>query len=204
MDVQLDKLGFSGKTLMDDEAVDTSLSLKHGLVPRPDKDSQLLLLTNLRVIHLSRRGRRSEVSFASLKDVQAVDISISMRDYSALVWSILALIVGVLLWQVVNSTVASVILGIAMGLIALFFLGEFWLSAEKVTITFRAGSAQIRGHLGSRGASSRAYAFVNRFFQLRGSQDSAGQPTTEVTEESEVHPIRDDSGEEGVLSFRDD
>ena len=107
--VDIEKLGFVDFSLIDGEQIDTALDLTNGPGAKNDTAPNVILLTNKRVIHLNANGRTHEVVFASLQDMDAVEIATERHGYRGFIWGGMAFVVAFFLWQVWAHPLGSII-----------------------------------------------------------------------------------------------
>ncbi len=199
--MELENLGVKGMSLLEGEYLDLALSLRHGLGREPSPDQGVLLLTNKRVIHLTRDGRQRDVAFAALNDIQVVEVKNSPKTRSALIWGCLGVVVGILLYLVVQNqfgnAIFSAVVGVAASLMGVILIVDYFSSPERAVLVLQAGSAQLQARLHSRRVSRDAYTFINRLFQLKASSVDTGGESTSPGAEAPIPPQESPSPDEG-------
>ncbi len=169
----LNEFGYGDIALMTGERIDSALRLSA-------KDSEgengagVMLLTDRRIIHLQGNGKRRKATFASINDVDAIEISSEQQSRSAYVWAGLAFLVAILLFVVISNSTGRIAAAVVVGLMGVYLIADQLLSPGRQYITFRAGSSQLRCDLGGDVPSSEIYGFINRVFQLKGFGGSDG------------------------------
>lgn len=153
--------------LMEGERIESALDLNEGLVDGPMGDSPSILLTDRRMILLNANGRRRTLSFASLRDIHAVQITVDGRGAGSFVWAALAIVVAVLLWAVLDHPVGSVAAGIAVGLMGVYLIVDRLTEPRRSLFIIKVGSSDFQCALTGARAAADAQSFANRLFQLR-------------------------------------
>ncbi len=161
-----DERGYIDLPLMAGEEVDASFGERRGLAAEAAGDHNAIVLTNRRLLRLSKSGARRDVSFASLRDVHLAEVRRTSRGMRS-VWRAALLLAGA------GAALATIsYLPIAAPLAAALLLGAGYHLFNHVTVSqegiilFHAGQEQMgiayRGNL-----TDQAYAFVNRLFHLK-------------------------------------
>ena len=160
------------------EEVDASFGERRGLDAEAAGDHNAIVLTNRRLLRLSRSGARQDTSFASLKDVHLAEVRRTSRGMRS-VWRAALLLAGA------GAALATIsYLPIAAPLAAALLLGAAYHLFHHVTVSqegiilFHAGQEQMgiayRGNL-----SDQAYSFVNRLFLMKGALSLAPEESGE-------------------------
>lgn len=180
------RLGIDEVELLEGEHLDSTLSLRHGLGNEiQEDDSDLLLLTNRRIFQFTGGSDGREVAVAELADVRAGSLKLGARRTVTLVWGVVGIIGGLVLYSVVMSSFDNRFLAIALallsGFLGLYLLFDYWSSHEEIVLTLRAGGFDMRGRVQGKGVWADANAFLNRVFVLK----NAGlHEVAEVAEET--------------------
>ena len=166
---------FGDLTLMSDERVDSAFDLERGLAADGQDASEVILLTNKRVIHLNGHGERRRAVLVSLRNVDAVEITTEREGFGAFVWAGLAFVAAALVWVVWDSSLAPIgaLVVAAMGV---YLIVDRTLSPGNAYAVFSTGSSQLRFGIGSSLPSKDIYDFVNRLFQLQSEDASQRAP----------------------------
>ena len=167
--MELEKLGLDDFGLIDGERVDTALNLREGQEGEDAAAPNVVLLTDRRVIHLNVNGRTRKAVFASLQDVEAVEIAGERRGYGGFIWAGMAFVVAIMLWRVWDHPVGSFLAAVAVAMMGVYLIVDHLLTPGVTSATFKAGSSQLRFGIDGPQASAEVYAFVNRLFELKGS-----------------------------------
>ncbi len=202
-----DERGYIDLPLMAGEEVDASFGERRGLDAEAAGDHNAIVLTDRRLLRLSRSGAKRDVSFASLRDVHLAEVRRTSRGMRS-VWRAALLLAGA------GAALATIsYLPIAAPLAAALLLGAAYHLFHHVTVSqegiilFHAGQEQMgiayRGNL-----ADQAYAFVNRLFHLKEAlsmapEESGEEPTGLGAPGWEIwHEMED--AEMGVASSRGD
>ena len=192
------------------EEVDASFGEKRGMDAEAAGDHNAIVLTDRRLLRLSRSGARRDMSFASLRDVHLAEVRRTSRGMRS-VWRAALLLAGA------GAALATIsYLPIAVPLAAALLLGAGYHLFNHVTVSqegiilFHAGQEQMgiayRGNL-----TDQAYAFVNRLFHLKEAlslapEESSDEPEGPGVSDGELrhgmHGMED--AETGVVSSRGD
>ena len=152
--------------LADGEQIDSALNLTNG-----DSDdlegADLILLTDRRIIHLNGNGKKRRAVFASIEDLDAVELFFESEGNGAYIWAGLAVIVAVLLFFVIDNATYRVIAAGVVALLGVYLVVDQLLAPGKPWITFMAGAAQFRCEIKSNGSDEEVYPFINRIFELK-------------------------------------
>jgi hypothetical protein len=171
--------------LMAGEEVQLSFGDMHGLEAKAVIDRNAMVLTDRRLIRLSRVGASREMSFISLEDAQVAEVRLTSRGKKPLLRV-------ALLWAGAAAALAAIDLApVALALAAVLGMGggyhllRYLRVSQEGSILFRAGQEELeipfQGDM-----ADQAYAFVNRFFQLKASPSKAPAPA--VGEEGGMEP----------------
>jgi hypothetical protein len=166
----MEKLGIRDVTLMDGERIEASLNLGDGRPDLSSRDTDALLLTDRRIIHLHAKSPGRKAVFASLQDINAAEIRTESNGYSGYVWGGLAFVVAALLWQVWDQPLVSPLAAAAVAMMGVYLIVDHKLSPPRMRATFQAGSATLECEVNDR-ASEEIYPFVNRLFHLKEERD---------------------------------
>ena len=168
---------------MSDEEVVLCFGEKSGLRGDVGRDPHSILLTDQRIIKLARSDRNLEVTFISLKDAHVVEVKDTSRGIKPLLRVGLLAAGAAAALLVVTAYVLAWALAIVLGLGSLYNLIRYIRSVEDGSLIIRGGQNEV-GIPFRHGLAAQAYAFVDRFFEVKSSP-----PTTEEEgAQEEVQP----------------
>ena len=165
--MQLDELGFSDVSLLEGEGIDSAVDLAGDRRRGGGDNPEVMLLTGQRVILLQGNGKHRRAIFASIQDIDAVEFGHEREGNSAYVWAILAFIVAMTVYFVIDNAGWRIAAPIIVALMGVYLIVDHMMSPGKSLVVFKTGSAELRCDLRSDSASSDIYAFINRLFQLK-------------------------------------
>lgn len=166
--MQLDTLDLDGVTLLDGERVRSALNLEDGTDRPRATGSEVLLLTDRRVIQFAADGRSSNTAFLSLQDVEAVDItSLRTGGWGAYVWGALAFVVAVMVWVSWDNAVGSFLVSATVALMGLWLVIDRATTPGALQATFKSGATEISCGINGNTTPEEAQQFVNRLFELK-------------------------------------
>ena len=157
---------------MDGERVDSALDLMGGRGSSNNSVRRLLLLTDRRVIHLDGKTQNHTAVFASLEDVDAVEIVQEDEGSGALVWAGLAFIAALFLYFVIDNVAGRISGTAAVVLLGVYLIGDRLVSSGPSVMVLRAGPAELRCGLRNGRTLDDAYPFINRVFELKSEATS--------------------------------
>ena len=165
--------------MMAGESVDMAFGEKAGLGADAAKEKTALLLTNRRVIRLSRVKRGLAVTFLSLGDIHGAEVTHRPRSAKRLFRMALLLAGAGAALIAVEWHPLSWALGGLLGLGAMHHLYQYISVSQEGSILFRTTQQELSIPYRGRGAEQ-VYDLVNRFFQLKAMYS----PTTDVSSDS--------------------
>ena len=165
--------------LMDGERIDSALSLTEGLGVDHAGDSDVILLTDRRIIQVHADSRSQKAVFLSIRGIDSIEITANREGYRAFLWGAVSLFVAVMLWRLWDHEVGSALGAVAVALMGAYLVVDRLMSAGNVRARFRAGSSQIQFDLRGDRASRDVYAFASRLFELKEERGKDnGRPMT--------------------------
>ena len=181
---------FDGLPLLEGERVETTLNLlgetedpKNGDVSKTARwkwgknppDSDLLVLTDRRLIHLVYNASERESAFVSLSAVSAVRMDARRPGRAAgFVWGGISLIAAALLWAVWDQPVLDVAAAGAVVLMGLYILLDYVMAPHVVQMTISAGLSQMTMGVHGSISTQRMNDFANRVFEAKANAQYPG------------------------------
>ena len=173
--MEIARHGFDDVQLMEGERIDSSITLALG-GDEDDESPEVLLLTDSRVIHLNGTGKRRTAVFASVDDINTVEISSERSGKGVYVWSALSFIVALLLWGVIKNPIGSAASAIIVALMGVYLIVDHLMSAGTSMATFKTSASQFKVELKGEGDSyENVYLFINRLFRMKQSGRKGAQ-----------------------------
>ena len=161
----LEELGLEEISLLDGERLDSTLNLD-GDAGGSSSGDEMVLLTDRRVIH-ARNGRRRKAVFASVQDIDAIEISQEQQGVGAFLWAGLAFLVAIILYLMIDAVLTRTLAAAVVAVMGVYLLVDQLLLPGKPLVIFRAGGVQLEITLRSGEVPADVYAFVNRVFELK-------------------------------------
>lgn len=165
LEPDLESHGAQGLNLLDDEALERVIRLDDA--SDEDASGTLLLLTDKRVIYLSGEGKRRRAMYASVRDVQAVEIGYHARGSSAYVWAGLAFLAAFFLFFVIENTLGRIVGPVVVAGMGVYLIVDNLLTPNRQFVVFRAAGSQLLVDLDGDGVTEAVNEFIARLFQLK-------------------------------------
>ena len=154
--------------LMDDEELQVSFSDGHGLDNGAMIYNDAIVLTNHRLMRLTKVSTRWGMSIISLRDVQVAEIRLIPRGIKPLLRIALLFAGAVAALLTINFPVVSLPLATILSLAGSHRLFYYVRASGGGSIHFRTSQEELEiGFNG--GIAEQAYGFVNSFFQIKES-----------------------------------
>ncbi len=161
-----------GIGLIEGERIESTLDLAG------DEDrnhSDVMLLTDSRVILINSRRRRSKTIFASIHDIDVVEVVFEQQGYGPYVWAGIAFIVAIALYGIIDNTIGSLVAAGVVALMGVYLIADHLLTPGRPTVAFKTTSSHLQFDLESDEVPEEVYAFINRLFQLRNGVGPRGR-----------------------------
>ena len=158
--MELERFGFREFTLMDEERLDSTLSLD-------DHNREVLVLTNKRLIHLDGISKRRRALFTSITDITAVEMVADKLGNGPLIWAALAFIAATIIYLTIDQSVVRVTGALSVSLMGTYLIVDRLLLSSGSLMVIRARSSELRYELKTDQATSGVHAFINRLFAAK-------------------------------------
>jgi len=163
--VEMSQFGFEGMSLMEDERLESTLDLRE--YDDEAGDPEVVILTDRRVIHLNGNSKNRRASFASISDIDVVEIISEREGFGAFIWAGLAFFVAVMLWRVIDHPLGSAVAALIVALMGVYLIVDRLTSSGTPVLTFKAGTSEFRAELKGEQGALDGVIFINRLFQLK-------------------------------------
>ena len=108
--IDLEQTPFTDVDLIDGERAETTISLSDDPKGRRGAATDMLVLTDRRLIHLADDGRAREAVFIWLADIIAVRVGTERTGgVGGYVWGVLSVIAAILVWSIWDRPVLDVV-----------------------------------------------------------------------------------------------
>ena len=166
--IDLGQTAFEHVDLLDGERAETTLNLRDEPKRRRDAATDVLVLTDRRLIHLADDGRSRQAVFVWLADVIAVRVGTERPGgIGGYVWGALSVIAAILVWSVWDQPVLDV--AAACGVLAMgaYLVWERLSTPPIFQVAVSAGASQMTMNLHRSVPPERVYQFANRVFETK-------------------------------------
>ena len=107
-------------------------------------------LTHNRIIY-TRESRSSTVySSTQIQDISSIQIFRRPRARRSAVWGIIGLFSAIGVWQVTPNSTPGIIAALAVALISLVLIADYWLRPDGVHIEFQTTAGKVSGEVGNK------------------------------------------------------
>lgn len=162
--------------LLDRRRVLASLDLRRGIQSNGSVGPESLVLTESHIIHVSVGTRQRNASVVAVRDVSVARVESERRGPGEYVWGALAIVLGFLLWRVVEHPVASIAVGIAVAAMGVYLIADkVFRPATGVVVLLSDDSHHLRYDLRGGRATSDVYEFISRIYERKAEIASSGQ-----------------------------
>ena len=107
-------------------------------------------LTHNRILYT--RDSRSTVVYSSIQiqDISSIQIFRRPRARRSAVWGIIGLFSAIGVWQVTPNSTPGIIAALAVALISLVLIADYWLRPDGVHIEFQTTAGKVSGEVGNK------------------------------------------------------
>ena len=107
-------------------------------------------LTHNRIIYT--RDSRSTAVYSSIQiqDISSIQIFRRPRARRSAVWGIIGLFSAIGVWQVTPNSTPGIIASLAVALISLVLIADYWLRPDGVHIEFQTTAGKVSGEVGNK------------------------------------------------------
>ena len=180
---QSERRSIQGIDLLEGEEIALTLDGREGLGREPSPHGDFLLLTNRRMVRLTKESARERFGIAYLEDIDSVEITTPSRSSGVLVTGGLLVLAGILAGILVNAFGFHLLIALAtagaLGGLGILNFSKYFIPDETASLLFRIGASEMALPLRTRRALHDAYFLINHLFMLRAGQHPH-IPTEEV------------------------
>ena len=107
-------------------------------------------LTHNRILYT--RDSRSTVVYSSIQiqDISSIQVLRRPRARRSAVWGIIGLLSAIGVWQVTPNSTPGIIATLAVALISLVLIADYWLRPDGVHIEFQTTAGKVSGEVGNK------------------------------------------------------
>ena len=184
--IDLKQTSFTDVDLLDGERAETTLSLSDDSKGRRRTATDMLVLTDRRLIHLLDDGRGRQTVFVWLADIIAVRVGTERTGgVGGYVWGVLSIIAAILVWSVWNQPVLDVVAAGVLLLMGAYLVWDRLNTPPLFQMAISAGGSQMTMNVHQSVPTELVYAFTNRLFETKArsarSDDDDDDPSSRAT-----------------------
>ena len=184
--IDMEQTAFTDVDLLEGERAETTLSLSDDPKGRGRAATDMLVLTDRRLIHLLDDGRAHQTVFIWLADIIAVRVGTERTGgVGGYVWGILSIIAAILVWSVWDRPVLDVVAAGVLLLMGAYLVWDRLNTPPLFQMAISAGGSQMTMNVHRSVDPELVYAFTNRLFETktRGgrSDDEDDDPSSRAT-----------------------
>ncbi len=168
--IQIQDLEISDLELINDEHIESYLDLIDYGSQTDSIKTNLVILTNQRIIHTNQPTMDCNFNSAWIKEVDSIDIVSDRNIILGISWGILSFIVAILLLQAWNNVIAAAITSTAMVVIGIYMIIDRIFLANTYKVTIKSNTEKFLIKLTSIEAYEKMLSLVNRLFELKDSK----------------------------------
>ena len=164
--------------LIDRTRILASLDLRRGIQSNGSVGPESLVLTESHIMHVSVGPRQRNASIVAVRDVSVARVESERRGPGEYVWGALAVILGFLLWRVVEHPIASIAVGIAVAAMGVYLIADkIFRPITSVVVLLSEDGQHLRCDLRGGKATADVYEFISRIYERKAEIASSGRFT---------------------------
>ena len=184
--IDLGQTSFTDIDLLDGERAETTLSLSDDPKGKRRAATDVLVLTDRRLIHLLDDGRARQTVFVWLADIIAVRVGTERTGgVGGYVWGILSIIAAILVWRVWNQPVLDAVAAGVLLLMGAYLVWDRLNTPPLFQIAISAGGSQMTMNVHRSVPPELVQTFVNRLFETKARKlrpdDDDDDPSSRAT-----------------------
>ena len=166
--IDLEQTAFTDVDLLDGERAETTLSLSDDPKGRRSPATDILILTDRRLVHLADDGRSRQAVFIWLDDIIAVRVGTERTGgVGGYVWGILSIIAAILVWSIWDRPVLDVVAAGVLLLMGAYLVWDRLNTPPLFQMAVSAGGSQMMMNVHRSVPPELVYAFTNRLFETK-------------------------------------
>ena len=166
--IDLGQTAFTDIDLLEGERAETTLSLSDDPKGKRRAATDMLVLTDRRLIHLIDDGGTRQTVFVWLADVIAVRVGTERTGgVGGYVWGILSIIAAILVWSVWDRPVLDAVAAGVLLLMGAYLVWDRLNTPPLFQMAISAGGSQMTMNVHRSVDPELVYAFANRLFETK-------------------------------------
>ena len=184
--IDLGQTSFADVDLLEGERAETTLSLSDDPKGTSRSATDLLVLTDRRLIHLLDDGRARQTVFVWLADIIAVRVGTERTGgVGGYVWGVLSIIAAALVWTVWDQPVLDAVAAGVLLLMGAYLVWDRINTPSLFQMAISAGGSQMTMNVHRSVDPELVQAFANRLFETKArsarSDDDEDDPSSRAT-----------------------
>ena len=184
--IDLGQTSLTDVNLLEGERAETTLSLSDDPKGKRRASTDVLVLTDRRLIHLLDDGGTRQTVFVWLADIIAVRVGTErIGGVGGYIWGILSIIAAILVWSVWDRPVLDVVAAGALLLMGAYLVWDRLNTSPLFQMAISAGGSQMTMNVHRSVAPELVYAFTNRLFETKArgarSDEDDDDPSSRTT-----------------------
>ena len=145
-----------------------------------------MVLTDTHVVHLESSGRRLSSSVAAVRDISVAKVESERRGPGEYAWGVLAIILGLLLWRLVEHQIGSIVAGAVVAALGIYLIADkLRCPLSSVLLILSREGPQVRCRLQGKKARTDAYDFISTMYARKAALEhgdaEGGRPLQQET-----------------------
>lgn len=121
-------------------------------------DGNSFLLTHARIIYRGGEDKGDIYASAQLRNISSVKISRRPRARRSAAWGIVGLFSAIGVWQVTPDSSIGAAAAVAVALVSLVLMGDYWIRPAGVHLEFHTAGGKIGGEVGGKISNALEFA----------------------------------------------
>ena len=164
--MDLEEFGLGEMALLDGERVSSELSVSQPSGRRPSSESDTLLLTTNRVIHITGEERRRQTTMISIHDVESVSVRLIFPEgIGPYVWAALSVVMSLILYSYIEHSIARIAVPLIVLAMGAYLIVDRLTTRGRPTAIIKARDAEIHWSFDHDKESKQVYEFINSLYR---------------------------------------